>query len=95
MPGDERSSQPTEFKKRETLTLREVARVLRVPIKRAVAYCDPAQSRNPIPHFVLPELNGEILEKRIRIYAEDFAIWSDGLRRVRISTRDAQSLSKL
>jgi len=81
--------------KRETLPLRDIARVMRVPIKRALIYCDPAKLRSPIPHFVLPDLGGEPLEGRIRAYAAEFEIWWEATRRVRSSTRAAHSLSKL
>lgn len=79
---------------RVVLTLRDVARILRVPTKRAVAYCDPAAVRSPIPHFVLPAVGGEGIEHRIRIYADDFASWTGDLLRVRSSIRRDQSASK-
>jgi len=78
---------------RVVLTLRDVARTLRVPIKRAVAYCDPATVRSPIPHFVLPAVDGEGIERRIRIYADDFDSWLVPLLRVRSSVRRDQSAS--
>jgi len=78
---------------RVVLTLREVARTLRVPIKRALAYCDPATVRSPIPHFVLPAVDGERIECRIRIYADDFDSWLTPLRRVRSAVRRDQSAS--
>ncbi len=79
---------------RVVVTLRDVARVLRVPVKRAVAYCDPAVVRIPIPHFILPSVEGEGLERRIRVYADDFDSWLEGLRRIRSSVRCDQSASK-
>lgn len=79
---------------RVVLTLRDVARTLRVPIKRALAYCDPAIVRSPIPHFVLPAVDGEGIEHRIRIYADDFDSWMGDLLRVRSSVRRDHSESK-
>lgn len=78
---------------RAVVTLREVARTLRVPLKRAVTFCDPAVVRTPIPHFILPAIENEGVERRIRVYAADFNSWLEGLRRVRSSVRRDQSTS--
>jgi hypothetical protein len=79
---------------RIVITLRDVARILRVPLKRAAVYCDPAKVRVPIPHFVLPAVDGDGIECRIRIYADEFDSWLGDLLRVRSSVRRDQSASR-
>jgi hypothetical protein len=93
------SSQPVAHKpeiratNRPVMTLRDAARRLRVTVKRAAAYCDPALVRVPIPHFVLPAVGNESAEARIRIYADDFNVWLGGLARIRSAIRRDQSAS--
>lgn len=50
---------------------------------------------HPYPTFILPAVENEGVERRIRIYADDFESWLEGLPRIRSSVRRDHSASNL